>query len=323
MASAAASSPLAIEVLSTQRLFYNIKPSPGTGIFLVFASQCLGYGIAGLLRRTLVYPTKMLWPINLPMNTLVETLHGERSQVKKKLRLFYIAFIVLFFYEIIPEYMMPVLLGVSVFCLSNRHSMVFTNIFGGTQGNEGMGFLSLSFDWQYIANPSPLWYPLQTLNNNFVGYLLCIVVFCGVYYGNVWNSQSFPFLSQELYTAESTMEKPVKFNQTLVMDENWRIDPQKLAEQGLPYFTGTFAVYIIATNLSITATFSHLMLWNYEDIKSAWAFLSLENLKCVVQPKTWTWYKPGKSTKWGGPDDKETDPHYRLMLAYDDAPNVS
>jgi hypothetical protein len=132
MGSAATNAPLAIEVLATQRLYYNIKTGAGIGIFLIFASQCLGYGIAGLLRRTLVYPTKMLWPINLPMNSLLEALHGEKSQVKKKLRVFYIGFLILFFYEIIPEFIMPILVGVSVFCLAKRDSLVYTNIFGGS-----------------------------------------------------------------------------------------------------------------------------------------------------------------------------------------------
>jgi hypothetical protein len=185
-----------------------------------------------------------------------------------------------------------------------------------------MGVLALSFDWQYIANPSPLWYPLQTLNNNFIGYLLCIVVFVGVYYGNIWNAQKFPFLSQILYTDASNGTSFVKFNQTAVLTEDLRVDPALLAKEGLPYFTATFAVYIIATNLSIISTFTHLLLWNYDDIKKSWAFLHPSNLKYVFRPKTWAWYKPGASSKRGGVDDKETDPHYRLMLAYKDAPDV-
>lgn len=111
----------------------------------------------------------MLFPYNLPMNSLLEALHGERRAVRKKLRVFYIGFLTLFFYEIIPEWIMPILNGISVFCLAKRDSLVFTQIFGGSNGDEGLGTLGLSFDWQYISNPNPLWYPLNTLNNNFIG----------------------------------------------------------------------------------------------------------------------------------------------------------
>jgi hypothetical protein len=105
MSAAAANAPLAIEVLAVQKLYYDKIPNAVICIFLIFASQCLGYGVAGLLRRTLVYPTKMLYPANLPLNSLLETLHGEKSEVKKKLRVFYIGFLVLFFWEFFPEYM--------------------------------------------------------------------------------------------------------------------------------------------------------------------------------------------------------------------------
>jgi hypothetical protein len=44
MSSAAANAPLAIEVLAVQKLWYNKVPNAAVGIFLIFSSQCLGYG---------------------------------------------------------------------------------------------------------------------------------------------------------------------------------------------------------------------------------------------------------------------------------------
>jgi hypothetical protein len=37
-----------------------------------------------------------------------------------------------------------VLEGVSIFCLAHQDSLVFTNLFGGASGNEGLGFGMLS-----------------------------------------------------------------------------------------------------------------------------------------------------------------------------------
>ncbi|TID15601.1 OPT superfamily oligopeptide transporter [Venturia nashicola] len=321
MSAAAANAPLAIEVLAVQRLYYGKTPSAVIGIFLIFASQCLGYGVAGLLRRTLVYPTKMLYPSNLPIVSLIETLHGEKSEVKKKLRVFYIGFSALFIWEFFPEYVMPILTGVSAFCLTNRKSMVFTNIFGGSNGNEGLGLLSICFDWQYIGS-SAMWLPLQTLCNNLVGYFLCIAVFTGVYYGNIWNARKFPFLSQLLFTEASNGTHYVQFNQSAILNSKMEVEDSLIGAQGLPYFTATFASYILSTNLAITATFSHMLLWHYNDIKSAWAFASVANLKHMFSPRSWNWKFWKHSTlKWGGEEDKEDDPHYRLMTAYQDAPN--
>ena len=66
MASAAAHSALATEVLAVQRLFYNITPNPASSIFLLFSSQLIGYGIGGLLRRE--------YSSNSDVSTLVHSL---------------------------------------------------------------------------------------------------------------------------------------------------------------------------------------------------------------------------------------------------------
>ena len=50
MASAAANSALATDVLAVQRLYYNITPNAAASIFLLFSSQLLGYGVGGVLR---------------------------------------------------------------------------------------------------------------------------------------------------------------------------------------------------------------------------------------------------------------------------------
>jgi hypothetical protein len=159
------------------------------------------------------------------------------------------------------------------------------------------------------------------LNNNFVGYLICIIVFCGVYYGNIWESRKFPFLSQSLFTAASNGTNFEIFNQTAVLTSDYKVDPVLLAQQGLPYFTGTFAIFILATNLAITSTFSHLLLWNFDDMKTAWSFLRPSQLRKIFTIPFWTFWKESKAIS-----DNEVDihdPHYLLMKAYKDAPNVS
>lgn len=93
----------------------------------------------------------MLWPANLPMVNLLDNLHGDKKETSSRLKLFYWVFAAIFVWEAFPEYIMPFLTGISVFCLANRKSLVFTNLFGGSNGNEGLGFLSLCLDWQYVG----------------------------------------------------------------------------------------------------------------------------------------------------------------------------
>ncbi|GAB7352500.1 hypothetical protein MBLNU459_g2902t1 [Dothideomycetes sp. NU459] len=327
MASAAATAAVATEILAAQKLYYNMDPNPGAAVFLVISSQLLGYGIAGLLRDVLVRPTKMIWPINIPVNTLLETLHRDKQETKLRLKIFYIAFSCIFVYEVIPEYMFPLLQGVSIFCLANRHSLTFTNLFGGSQGNEGLGFLSISFDWQYIASTgSPLWYPLQTLINSFIGYLFCIVVFMAIYYGNIWKSQDFPFMSQLLYDSSSNSTNFVEYNLTTILNAQNEIDFTALKVQGIPNLTGTYVGYLITSNAGLTATIVHMLLWNFEDIKYGWAWLSPANLRKLLTPSFWIFWKGGKTKEEHEAEtlaNPEVDPHYKLMMrnGYTEVPN--
>ena len=318
MASAAAQAATSTEALATQELFYGGYPSRAAGVFVTLSSQLIGFGIAGLLRDVLVYPTKLLWPINLPIATLLESLHRDRSETKRRLRVFYIIFGVIFVWEAFPEYMFTVMTGVSVFCLADQNNLVFTNLFGGASGNEGLGFLSICFDWNYIAGLwSPLWYPLQTLVNQMIGIIGCYILFMGVYYGNIWRSYDFPFLSQELFNTTSNTTNYVVYNQTLILNDKFEIDHAKLAQEGIPWLTGSYIAYLITTNMGLTATFTHMLMWNFDDIKAGWMWAAPSNLKKLLKASTWKFWADQET-----PDerynrlqnDPRLDPHYKLML---------
>ena len=56
-----------------------------------------------------------------------------------------------FIWDIFPKYTFPLLTSLSIFCLTNLRSTDFMQVFGGSNGNEGLGLLSICFDWQDIA----------------------------------------------------------------------------------------------------------------------------------------------------------------------------
>ncbi|RDK41660.1 OPT superfamily oligopeptide transporter [Aspergillus phoenicis ATCC 13157] len=326
MSSAATQSALATEALSAQQLFYGGYPNHAAAVFIVLSSQLIGFGIAGLLRDVIVRPTKMIWPMTLPISSLLESLHKDKAQSKARMKIFYIFFFILFFWTIIPEYIFPLLEGFSIFCLADQHSLVFTNLFGGASGNEGLGFLSLSFDWNYIASlGSPLWYPLYAMTNNFIGYLGCIILFMAIYYANIWRSQDFPFLSQLLYYGDSNSTYYHEYNQTLILNSEYIVDPAALKEQGLPWLTGTYVVYLITSNMGVTATLTHMLLWDFDDIKVGWAWAAPSKLKKWLKPETykfWANQETPEERLARRVNDDTLDPHYRLMLRnlYQDTP---
>ena len=146
----------------------------------LIGSQLIGYGLAGVMRVFLVYPTFAVYPQLVPTVQLFDALHRGKSAVlqKKRLRFFWGIFIAIFVWEWFPEYIAPTLTGVSIFCLANQKNAWFTRIFGGAAGNEGLGAFSFCFDWAYIGSGGgsigALFTPLSTQLSLYAGCAVCM-----------------------------------------------------------------------------------------------------------------------------------------------------
>ncbi|KAI6425854.1 hypothetical protein MCOR21_007021 [Pyricularia oryzae] len=322
MASSASSTAHATDVLAAQKLFYNIVPHPAVAIMLLFSSQLLGYGLAGYLRESLVYPTAMIWPSQLPLASLIETLHRNRTEMASRWKFFWIIFWSIAVYEFFPQYITPVLTGVSVFCLAQQKNHMFTNIFGGAAGNEGLGVGALSFDLQYIG-VSAFFLPLKMITNAFIGYVLCIVLFVILFYRNVWSAMQFPFLSQQLFAAESNSTHYRIYNQSAILNDRLELDEEALKQHGLPFFAATHASALLTTNLATGATILHIILYHPQIVKSAmgWGTHSWRRyLKYLKNPKQI--FKYEEKTFSPTEDPANLDPHHRTMLQnYKEVPN--
>ncbi|KAF8801788.1 peptide transporter MTD1 [Phlegmacium glaucopus] len=263
----AAESALAISIFAADELFYNLQPNVGVGIFTLIGSQLIGYGLGGIMRAFLVYPTYIVFPNILPTVQLFDALHrGKRIFTqKKRVRFFWSVFVGIFVWEWFPEYIAPTLTGISIFCLAKRDSAWVTRIFGGAAGNEGLGVFALCLDWNYVGSGGgslgALFTPLSTQLSLYFGVMLCIILFCAAYATNIWHAQNFPFLSQALFFENGTL-----YDQLAILDSNFRLDPSKLAQQGLPWFASSQVIYSIGVNLSIGATIMHVLLWYGKDI---------------------------------------------------------
>ncbi|KAG1830315.1 OPT oligopeptide transporter protein-domain-containing protein [Suillus variegatus] len=271
---------------------------------------------SSLSNGILLYPSKMLYPVVLPLLSMLDAFYRDGIEARRKLKVFYFVFTAIFIWEIFPEWMFPLLTGFSIFCLAAPNNATVSRVFGGSNGNEGLGLLSLCFDWQYIsAALNPMSIPLKAQLSSFIGYLLCIIVFVVVFYNNIWESQNFPFLAQLLFYENGTV-----YNQTLIMDSNYEVDPALVAAQGLPFYAGTWVVNLLTTNLSLGATFTHLLLWNKDDLRAAWTWINMDTLRSWRANFDWKFWKhSGKREVIANTGD--LDPHYREMLKYPDAPN--
>ena len=178
--------------------------------------------------------------------------------------------------------------------------------------------MAVSFDWNYIAPfGSPLWLPLNTVLNEFVGYLGCIIFFMGLYYSNTWRAQDFPFLAQQLLDGSSNSTNFVTYNQSAILNDQFVVDPAKLAAQGAPWLTASYLGYLVTSNMGFTATFVHMLLWNFDDIKQGWLWARPSNLKKLLQPGAWRFWANQETPEERNErmqGDHKLDPHYRLMV---------
>ncbi|KAJ7890764.1 OPT oligopeptide transporter [Mycena leptocephala] len=260
MSSTAAASATAIQVISVQELFYNNTMNAGIAIFTLLASQLIGYAFAGMLQEALVYPSVTFWPGTIVPANMFQALHFDGGLGSKRTKLFWAVFTGIFCWEIFPQWIFPLLTGVSIFCLIDHTSPVIRNIFGGASNNEGMGLLALCFDWNLIGSAS-LYIPLWTQINIDIGILFTYILMASVYYGNIWHGKTFPFMSQDLFNATGS-----PYNQSLILTDG-KFDPVKYEQVGPAFFSATNALGLITQNLAMGATTSHVFLFYWPEIK--------------------------------------------------------
>lgn len=316
-ASSAATCALGTEQLAVQSLYYNETPNAASAIFMLLSSQMLGYGFLGGLRKLFVYPTKMLWPLQMPEASLFQSLHLNKAIAKKRLKVFWWVCGFVIIWEMVPEYIFPLTTGISIFCLAGQHIPAFTYLFGGANGDEGLGFLSWCMDWQYVGTDMFV-LPLDTLINQFIGYIGCIALTTGVYWANLWNAKTFPFMAQDLFTADGDI-----YNQTLVLNDKNEVDEGLLAAYGLPWFATSNVLGMLCMNIAITAAIVHVLIWNWMDIREVFVWAHPTALKkWYAEAKTdgrlKFWQKSSYVEKFPG---TEGDPHFAAMRAYKEAPS--
>jgi OPT family oligopeptide transporter len=100
------------DTIVAQRGFYGQNFGWGFNILLAFTTQCIGFGIAGLLRRYLIEPASMIWPQTLVNTAFIYALHDQSKTDPKKsngwsisrYRYFLYVFIGCFVYSWFPGY---------------------------------------------------------------------------------------------------------------------------------------------------------------------------------------------------------------------------
>ena len=189
MTAAGAVASYAIDILLAQEIFYHQFFRWGFQILLMLSTQAMGFGLAGVSRRFLVWPSAMVWPATLITTTVIHSLHNHAPSDPAltngwsigRYKFFLMIAGITFLYEWIPQ-VFAIFLQVFTFaCWIAPNNVVVNQIFGG---QTGLGLLPISFDWSVISGflGSPLQTPAFAIANVGAGIIFMMLGIVGLAY---------------------------------------------------------------------------------------------------------------------------------------------
>lgn len=138
--------------------FYGVDLGAGFDILLILTTQIIGFGIAGLCRRFLVWPAAMIWPQNLVFCTLLNTLHAEDEDIDggngglSRFKFLVWVFSGAFFWYFLPGELHPSMLGARLFPLTPFAPQVsFSKPSRRSPGFAGLHRVSLTLQSRLLA----------------------------------------------------------------------------------------------------------------------------------------------------------------------------
>lgn len=269
MANVGYSTPYTNDIVIVQHIdrFFNQAWASNFGYqFLVgISTNLIGYGLAGLTRRFLVYPSYAIWPQNLATIALSKAFHAGKNETANgwrisRMRYFLICFCGMFVYFWFPNYIFQALSYFNWITWIAPDNITLAAVTGSV---TGLGLNPLpTFDWnQVVVVADPLINPFFTMANIFLGAVVTLPIILGLWFGNVWYTAYLPINSNGVFDNTGA-----RYNVSLAVNSEALFDeasyeaysPAYLATGNLLLYGAFFALY--------TASLSHAFLYHRREI---------------------------------------------------------
>ncbi|KAM5351346.1 hypothetical protein ACJ41O_004069 [Fusarium nematophilum] len=295
MASVSFSVAYATDIILAQMVFYKQDFGIPFQLLLTISTQSLGYGIAGMLRKFLVYPASMIWPANLVGVTLMNAMYERNDSpdptilggTMHRYRWFTIVTGCAFAYYFIPGFLAQFLSIFAVATWIAPQNAVVNQLFGG---QTGLSLLPITFDWTQVAGyvGSPLIPPWHAIANTLIGVGAFFIVLSSFFhYGGVWYAEYLPMSDSSTYDNTGAL-----YNTSRILTPDFTLDEEEYKNYSPLFISTTFAM---SYGLSFAAI-SSLVVYTY-----------LHNGKQI-----WQQYRNSTNEK--------PDVHMKLMRKYKEAP---
>ncbi|EQK98568.1 Oligopeptide transporter OPT superfamily [Ophiocordyceps sinensis CO18] len=280
-----------------------------------FATNFVGYGLAGITRKFLVYPAYCVWPVSLVTIALNSALHDEKNQSVlgplgttwsiSRYRFFMYCFGAMFVYFWLPNYLVQVLMYFSWMTWISPNNREL-NILTGMQNGLGLFNPLPTFDWNVVTfSTNPLIVPSFATFNAVGGMFVSGLFILVIWYSNVWNTGYLPINTNKIFDHFGKA-----YNVSATLDDRGMYDEQKHRQYSDPYIGASNALVYGCFFAVYSALVTHVIIYHRFEIKTG--FQSLFKGLRFWKKKT-----DGNSE---AVKDEHLDVHNRLMAAY---PEVS
>ncbi|KAK9242757.1 OPT oligopeptide transporter protein-domain-containing protein [Lipomyces tetrasporus] len=251
-----------------EKIFYNQTwATYDFSILINIICQFFGFGMAGVLRRWCVYPSKAVWPTMLPTLQLNRTLLTPETKRTingwkiSKYRLFNILLAFSFVYFFIPDFLFTALSTFNwmTWIAPNNKNLAFV-----TGSKIGAGFNPIaSFDWSVLNYASPMVVPFFTYANRYAGMVVAAIVLLILYYTNFQYTAYMPPNTSDIFDRYGE-----DYNLTRVLS-NGLFDLEQYKEYSPPYVTAGYYMYLCASFAIYTLAFVYILLNEWRTFRDA------------------------------------------------------
>lgn len=215
------------DTLTAQRGFYGQNFGWGFNILLALTTQCIGFGMAGMMRKFLVEPASMIWPQNLVSTSFIYALHDHSKTDPSKsngwsiarYRYFFYVFTGSFVWYWFPGYIANFLSVFAFVTWIRPKNVIINQVFGGW---TGISLIPITFDWTQITGrplaqrlaaslilanlslgynlQSPLIPPWFAIANTAIGTIFWfMIVTAGIHFSGQWYGEWLPISDSNSY----------------------------------------------------------------------------------------------------------------------------
>jgi OPT family small oligopeptide transporter len=273
-------------------------------LLIAFGTNFIGYGMAGLSRRFLVYPASCVWPASLVTIALNQAFHNEANTsvlgpfkkvfTMSRFKFFLVSFGAMFVWFWFPNFIwtsLSIFSWMSWIAPNNIHLNTITGM------NNGLGLNPWpTFDWNILCFDSldPLMVPFFSTLNRAIGMFFSFFIVIAIWYTNTYNTGYLPINSNRVFDNTGNL-----YNVSRAINAKGLFDAAKYEAYSPPFLSaGNLTIYVFFFAI-YPASLTYIYLNHWAEVK-----MGFRNL--------WNSFRKNKDTEIG----QYKDVHNRLMAKY-------